>query len=150
MSDLLRDAGLAAGVDQDTIEVMREYLTSQNAYVTVNFEKQWRQEAADEKARAKEKGDALPDYHGGITRCQARSTTNTGRSYSTDRCQRKPRKVRQTTDDHGAYRGDGRLAVCIQHARTVVAPDRWVKTSHWQDKYKPDTADEVVEPEYQP
>lgn len=150
MSDLLSDAGAAAGVDPATVEVMREYLRSQDAYVTINFERQYKRQAEREKHEAAEAADAMPDYHGAITRCQARSTQESGRSYHTDRCARKPKKVRRVRESHGSFKGDGRLAVCLQHAKTVRAPDRWVNDGHWQDRGKVRTASEVVEPEYQP
>ena len=65
------------------------------------------------------------------------------------RCSKKPTKVRRIEERHGFYTGDGRLAVCGIHAKAQDI-GRWVKTDHWQDKGKPRTADEVVEPEYQP
>jgi hypothetical protein len=150
MSDLLEDAGRAAGVDPASVEVMREFLRNANAYVAIDFRGQWKREAEQAKADAKAAGDALPDYAGTIARCQARADISSGRVTESSRCQRKPSKVRRCRDDHGVYRGDGRLAVCIQHARTVGAPDRWVKTDHWMDRGRPPTASEVVEPEYQP
>jgi hypothetical protein len=148
-NDLLRDAGRAAGIEDEQIEAMRAYLRSQDAYVTVNYEARYRREREAAKVRATEDAEAMPDYHGQIARCQAQVIRG-GRVTEFDRCGRKPVKVRRIRDVYGSFKGDGRLAVCRQHAKLQPEPSRWVKGDHWMNRGRPETADEVVEAEYQP
>ena len=150
--DLLYDALVAADVADPArvAKAVHDYLRRHDASVRVDWDRVWRREREEAKAKAATAGAQLPDYHGAIKRCQARSTQAMGRHYSTNQCPRKPTKVRRVREIHGTYRGDGRLAVCTQHARATNPPDRWVHTDHWMDRGKPPTADQVVEPEYQP
>ena len=127
-----------------------DHLRKHDILLSFQYERVWKREAEAAKAARAAAATTLPEYHGVIKQCQARVTDmSNSRWPQTNRCSKKPTKVRWIEERHGSYKGDGRLAVCGIHAKAQDI-GRWVKTDHWQDKHKTGTADEVVEPEYQP
>lgn len=151
MNNLLDPILRAEGLDDAAIERVHAALRRQDAYVTVNYEAQYRRQRAAETARAAEAAKAMPDYHGAITRCQAQVAYDRGLTTEFDRCSFKPTKVRPLArDDRKGHTGSGFLAVCGTHARVKYGIQRWVKGDHWSDRGKVGTADEAIEPEYLP
>ena len=144
--DLLRDEGL----DEAAIKRVKDALRAAEITVSVNWERRWKREAKEATERAAEAAKTMPEYHGAITRCQANVSRPAGRITESGRCDNRPTRVRRVRETHGSYKGDGRIAVCGTHARAKYEPSRWVCSTHWMNRGKPATADEIVEPEYQP
>lgn len=145
--DLLREALTAEGLDDEAIERVRAYFRANDAGVSIDWTTRWRRERDAAKASAVAAVATMPDYHGAIERCQAGVAQSMGISTTFSRCSKPARKVRRITRDRPG--GDGRLAVCLTHAKTRHEPGRWRgETNKYRGLSAP--ADEMVEPEYQP
>ena len=102
--------------------------------------------AADRQARADSHAATLAlaiPYAGAIERCQAQVWSQ-GRGATAHRCGTKARYVVRRAEHRNEDAGDGRLAVCLIHARDARSR-RFHK--HWSYEV---SATEVVEAEYQP
>lgn len=123
----------------------RGYWLTENPWMRREREKREAAEARKREAEA-QLAAAVP-YAGAIRECQV-SVLEPGRGVRFHRCGRRPIYVVRRTEPgvrETERASDGRIAVCRQHAGDPTS-SRFVSHS----KYERESANEPVEPEYQP